>query len=279
MGRSRRKKSSGLDDLFDFLVMMPTWVGPIVAFLAFAALRWFIPWAFTPSDPDDVVGIGIASTIGNVTVQVAPWAGGGVLVIWCFALLQKWSNRERLDRQTGIDSIRELSWSDFERLLAEAFRRQGYLVEHAGDAGPDGGVDLRLRKAGETTLVQCKHWRSVKVGVKIVRELYGVVASERATAGIIVATGEFTPDASDFAERNGVRLIGGEELARMIRGVQKAPPIVSPSESAAPPKCPKCGCPMTRRTARKGANAGSQFWGCPRYPDCRSTRPLSEANA
>lgn len=26
-------------------------------------------------------------------------------------------------------------------------------------------------------------------------------------------------------------------------------------------------------TAKKGANAGSQFWGCPEYPACHATRP------
>ncbi len=35
------------------------------------------------------------------------------------------------------------------------------------------------------------------------------------------------------------------------------------------PNCPKCGRPMVRRTARRGANAGSEFWGCSEYPRCR----------
>lgn len=40
------------------------------------------------------------------------------------------------------------------------------------------------------------------------------------------------------------------------------------------PSCPDCGSPMTKRTAHKGKNAGNQFWGCSRYPDCKGTRPL-----
>jgi len=40
------------------------------------------------------------------------------------------------------------------------------------------------------------------------------------------------------------------------------------------PVCPKCGEPMALRTARKGANAGSQFWGCCAYPKCKGTRPI-----
>jgi restriction system protein len=41
-----------------------------------------------------------------------------------------------------------------------------------------------------------------------------------------------------------------------------------------PPVCPKCGEPMALRTARKGAKAGSQFWGCCGYPKCKGTRQI-----
>lgn len=33
--------------------------------------------------------------------------------------------------------------------------------------------------------------------------------------------------------------------------------------------CPKCGSPLVLRTAKSGANAGSQFYGCTKYPACR----------
>ncbi|MBM4418570.1 MAG: hypothetical protein FJ033_09690 [Chloroflexi bacterium] len=39
------------------------------------------------------------------------------------------------------------------------------------------------------------------------------------------------------------------------------------------PTCPQCGSAMVVRTARQGQNAGSQFYGCSRYPTCRGTRP------
>lgn len=39
------------------------------------------------------------------------------------------------------------------------------------------------------------------------------------------------------------------------------------------PTCPACGSVMKLRTARKGANVGSQFWGCSRFPACRTTQP------
>ncbi len=40
------------------------------------------------------------------------------------------------------------------------------------------------------------------------------------------------------------------------------------------PDCPQCGQPMVLRTAKSGRNAGSQFWGCSAYPECRGAFPL-----
>jgi four helix bundle suffix protein len=40
------------------------------------------------------------------------------------------------------------------------------------------------------------------------------------------------------------------------------------------PACPACGKPMVLRTARKGKNSGSQFWGCSGYPACQATVAL-----
>jgi four helix bundle suffix protein len=40
------------------------------------------------------------------------------------------------------------------------------------------------------------------------------------------------------------------------------------------PTCPLCGKPMAVRTARQGSRAGSHFWGCSAYPECKGTRRL-----
>lgn len=77
--------------------------------------------------------------------------------------------------------------------------------------GPDGGVDLVLRKDGGKTYVQCKHWKTHKVGVEKVRELLGSMAAGGADYGVLATTGEFTSDARQFGGKHGVRLIDGEE--------------------------------------------------------------------
>jgi restriction system protein len=82
-----------------------------------------------------------------------------------------------------------LSWREFEMLVGEAYRLQGYSVEETGGETADGGVDLILTKAGERFFVQCKQWRAFKVGVDVVRELYGVMAARGAAGGMVVTSG------------------------------------------------------------------------------------------
>ena len=40
-------------------------------------------------------------------------------------------------------------------------------------------------------------------------------------------------------------------------------------EGVSAPQCPDCQSSMVLRTARKGRNAGNQFWGCSKYPGCK----------
>lgn len=41
------------------------------------------------------------------------------------------------------------------------------------------------------------------------------------------------------------------------------------------PICPKCNIEMVLRVARRGAHTGEQFYGCPNYPNCRETAPMT----
>ena len=120
-------------------------------------------------------------------------------------------------------SIRNFSWREFEELVAEAFRREGYSVIENAKAGSDGGVDIRLRRNGELVLVQCKNWNRNRVGVGVVREMCGVMMDEGAAGVVIVCSGRFTRDAWNFAKGKPVRLVGGRALMEMIERVRRSP--------------------------------------------------------
>lgn len=175
-----------------------------------------------------------------------------------------------------------LSWSEFEQLVAELFRRQGYAVTENLIGGPDGGVDLVLRKGNEFALVQCKHWRTISVGASVVRELKGVMATRGIAGGFVVSSGTFTDQAQAFAADAGIGLVDGSKLMSMRRQLSKSASgqaarsgtiaeYAAGAESNTRPDCPKCGTPMVRRKARRGSNAGGEFWGCKHYPECRGT--------
>jgi len=273
MGRRSRKDELPIaEELYKMLLVLPSWCGPLIAAFVFVLFGAILPSLFATQE---VFGAVINPLLG----MFAPFLAAGVLMLWVIAEGIKYRDRKRLDKQTGQGSIESLTWHEFERLLAEAFRREGYQVGLMGGAGPDGGVDLRLRRSNETTLVQCKQWKKRQVGVSVVRELYGVVASENATTGIVVTSGRFTRDAITFASQAGVRLIDGEALLKLIQSVQSNPSLVpegSPvSREEQVPGCPSCGTAMVVRVASKGANRGSRFWGCTDFPRCRGLREFA----
>jgi restriction system protein len=133
--------------------------------------------------------------------------------------------------------------------------------------GPDGGVDLRLRKNGQVVFVQCKHWKARGVGVKVVRELFDVMAAKNVKHGVVVTYGAFTPEATAFAKANSIALIGGPKLTKMIASVQQSGNMQAQIVVAR--ACPKCGSEMALRVAKKGPHSGKRFWGCSKFPGCR----------
>ncbi len=218
---SRYGKKRDEPDLVDVFHALPVWAGPVFAVITFATLRWLVPWFMSAQAGSETEGISTFwTTWGPVSVFVAPFGAGFVLVAWIVALFLQRKDRLRLASQTGIESIRQLDWQDFERLVAEVYRKRGYTVHHTGSGTSDGGVDLRIETAGVITLVHCKRWKGKVVGVTIPRELLGVVTSEGADNGIVVTSGAFSPDAIRIAKRTPITLVDGYEFARMVRGAQ-----------------------------------------------------------
>ena len=276
-----RKRESG----FDLVAAMPWPVGIALGVLGYWAVRYGLGWYFSHNGGPLTAAIG--QQLGADALTPLAWM---LLVLcWIGAAVSFARRRQRvrlLATRTDLDSIAALDWRQFEQLVGEAFRRDGYAVEETGQGGADGGVDLVLRKGGRTTLVQCKRWRQRQVPVTTVREMWGLPAHYGADAVAIVCVGDYSPDARRFAAGKAIRLITGEELVRMVRAVQVStagtpatPARIEPAfgqdpdvegKGDAPPLCPTCSGPMARRNNRQ---TGAVFWGCTNFPRCRGTRP------
>lgn len=119
----------------------------------------------------------------------------------------------------SLELLAALEWKRFETVCAEYFRMIGYIPKETS-IGPDGGVDVWLYKEGYEKpigIVQCKAWKTYKVGVKPVRELFGVMAGEGVRLGKFITSGEFTREAEDFAQGKSLDLVSGKRFLELIQ--------------------------------------------------------------
>ncbi|AIF49534.1 restriction endonuclease [Dyella japonica] len=210
-----KRKESGID----IVASLPWPLGIASGFIAFIGIQYGIGWIWGSSNNLFLSGFAKATTTGIYS----PFAWF-FLIACCVAALLSFLKRRRrrqlLGAQTGMDSLRDMDWQAFELLVGEAFRRQGYAVEETGLGGADGGKDVVLRKGGRKSIVQCKQWRSQRVGVPVVREMYGVMVHEDADAVKIVALGGYTPEAIAFARNKPIELIDGHALLATVMDIQ-----------------------------------------------------------
>ncbi|NMP15174.1 DUF2034 domain-containing protein [Thalassotalea sp. Y01] len=258
------RKNQGL--IIDVLFALPWWVTALLSPISYYFFKYELPSIVSSSH--------IAQSFIQVLSSYAHIIAGLIALIALinfFKYIHRISLIPKVASFSSFSSPKErlnaLTWREFEMMVAEAYKGQGYTVKET-PTGADGGVDIVLHRAGEKVLVQCKQWRTQKVGVKTVRELYGVLTADNADRGIVMCSGSFTREAESFARGKPIELIGGDRLLRMIGAYQ---PITS-DESL--PKlneklCNRCGSTMVKRTAKRGANQGKQFWGCSSFPRCR----------
>lgn len=263
--------------LLGLAARLPWWLGLALAVTSFAGMHGVAqkPWltAFAPGQAGGFVLSALTHLLAFAGQFLLPAFFG--LAALGSALGRGKAARLHAAAAQHPDALDRMSWQDFEILVGEYFRRQGFGVTHNGGGGADGGVDVVLQNGTDCHLVQCKHWRAMRVGVQPVRELYGVMAAHGVAGGFVVSSGEFTEDAVRFAAGLDLVLVNGKTLLRGIRAQQDGGPASAPANLQAP-DCPACGAPMVLRQARSGSAPGKQFWGCSRYAQarCRGTREV-----
>ncbi len=263
-----------LDDMLDLAATLPWKASLGIAVVAYFGFHYLANMpVIEPGSLNDLAnhtGRQLVKVIGMFMQFIVP----GIFVLGAFFgfLRQRRQTKLHAEVAGGGDrsALESISWSDFEILTAEVFRRKGFHVERRGGNGADGGVDLQMWQGKDKYLVQCKQWKSTRVGVNVVRELFGVMSAEGAVGGFVVASGDFTKDAQKFAEGRSIELVSSDLMLRLVQ--QTLSDNEDAYESRGTPSCPSCGSEMVLRSATIGAMAGSQFWGCSRYPSCTGTR-------
>lgn len=135
-------------------------------------------------------------------------------------------NKRILDKiKRQPQAIYQLTPRQFEILVAELFEERGYKVELTQQTR-DGGKDLIIldhREVGNLMIyAECKQNAPNRpVGVNVVSDLVGRMTADRATAGIVVTSSYFSPDAKTFQSKfeHQMTLIDFIKLSNMIINV------------------------------------------------------------
>ncbi|WP_147802569.1 restriction endonuclease [Alkalicoccus halolimnae] len=195
-------------------------------------------------------------------------------------LLWRIKQRNKKLKRAGMDEIDQMEGIEFEKYLRLYFTDKGYTVKDTPISG-DFGADLILDNNEEKIVVQAKRYSS-RVGIKAVQESLSSLPYYKADKAVVITNSEFTKAAAELAEKTGVKLVGREELIKMMtgfhRGKKKKPftdkevrdekrPSGEPLPEKAPALlCPRCGGEMVERNGKYGA-----FQGCSSFPACRYT--------
>mgnify|MGYP002731990094 FL=1 len=125
--------------------------------------------------------------------------------------------REAFAESIGFD-IDKLSGIEFENVCQVLVEKMGFTTQTTKASG-DGGIDLIAYNhqplLSGKYIIQCKRYAG-SVGEPIIRDLYGVVMSERANKGILMTTGHFTKSAISFAAGKPLELIDGPALKSLM---------------------------------------------------------------
>jgi hypothetical protein len=175
---------------------------------------------------------------------------------WLIVQIQFRDRRHLLDWSSDL---RLLDGEEFEWLVGEIFRRDGWTVsEHGRQDAADGNIDLELRRGSERRLVQCKRWTSQWVPVDEIRRFLGTLTRMKLepSDGIFVTLSRFNVYATREAEEAGLELIDNAELLRRVDNVRRSEP------------CPICSQPMILGRSLHG------WWFRCQTPGCTGKRDL-----
>ena len=123
-----------------------------------------------------------------------------------------------------LEKLQQKTGEQFEGIIGEIFRREGFLVKTTKRTG-DGGIDLFIEKDGEVDIIQCKRW-SAKVSVDAIQSFYGSFQdlkekkSHNLKRAYFFTTTGYTKGAQSFCTGKPIKLIDGKEILKRILSVQ-----------------------------------------------------------
>ena len=244
---NRVASADGLVDrlVFGFVSRVSGWTVAATALVLYPGLGLLLPLALDwPTS--------WLISVNAIAVMLAALVSLG----WLLIQLEAKDRRQLLE---WTSDLRLLNANEFEWLVGEVYRREGWTVSETGRQDrPDGNVDLVVTRSSSRRFVQCKRWASKRVGVGEIRAFAGTLMREGLSGadGDFVTLSTFGEVAIDEAKKIGIQLVDGRDLYRRIEQVRRVEP------------CPICQKPMLFGRSEIG------WWFRCVAPNCRGKRDL-----
>jgi restriction system protein len=178
------------NSLFAVLLRSPWWISLCIAAVFVAIAQALLPPEYR--------------TVGSM--GAFPFAAIGVVAFW---RQMRAPSAGRV--QAALGAAATMSWPEFEAALRAGYARAGWQVAPGG-----GAADLRLERDGVATLVSARRWKAARHGEETVAALAAAMRRETVGAGVYVALGELSPQARKRAGAEGIAVLQGEALARLL---------------------------------------------------------------
>ena len=176
------------NSLFAILLRQSWWMSALLALVVFVVVRSFMEW-------------------GYALFATTPFTVIALMVAWKQIRVPSGARLER-----ALEKIRNLAWEDFAQALEKAFSAEGYAVRRI-----KGAADFELEKLGYVTLVCARRWKVARTGMEPLRELVAAGEKRDARGCRYVVAGVLTEQAREYATKQGVKLVEGAELVRLVR--------------------------------------------------------------
>src|SRR5437660_3654166 len=145
MARGRSSDSQFVEMLLSFRYL-PLWVSPLGAACVFGILYYALP---------AIVGKNmVAAAFAGIGHALAPYIAILIILAGLYGAVERWWRRRLVGNAVQPDGLSKMSWRDFERMIGQVYRQQGFRVVARGGSQADGGIDLELHGAGQRVLVQ-----------------------------------------------------------------------------------------------------------------------------
>jgi restriction system protein len=185
----RRRRRDPIGDLIGFIILLALLV-------ALTSHSWL------SSDTLAQFGIGFAISGG---------AAGAIIFAFMYAAKRK---RQAAFLALELIDADNMTGREFEKFMAEVFKKRGYHVKETVTTG-DYGVDLLIKKDGITTAVQLKRYHG-KVGLKAVQEAVAGMQYYKCHQAMVLTNSIFTGAAHNLARANHCQLVSRNQLAEWI---------------------------------------------------------------